>query len=474
VSARRSYDAIVIGSGPNGLSAAITLARAGRSVCVYEANETIGGGARSAELTLPGFIHDLCSAVHPLAVGSPFFRTLPLQQHGLEFIHPTVPVAHPLGDGSAVILSRSVAETSENLGSDAANYRNLMLPLVRGWPLLENELLGPLHLPQHPIAMLRFGLRGIRSARGLADRQFRSTRARALFAGLAAHSVLPLERMPSAAFGLVLGIAGHAVGWPIPNGGAQRIADALGSHLRSLGGEIVTGARVESVAALPPAPTIMCDITPRQLVNIAGDRLPSSYISKLGRFRYGPAAFKMDWALSGPIPWTARECLRAGTVHLGGTLEEIATSESDAWHGRHPERPFVLLSQASLFDSSRAPVGKHTAWAYCHVPHASTFDMSERIEAQIERFAPGFRSLVLARHVLSPSDLERKNANLIGGDITGGVGDIRQMFTRPTRRMYSTPVKGLYLCSSSTPPGGGVHGMCGYHAAKRALAEVKG
>jgi len=471
MSERRSYDAIVIGSGPNGLAAAITLARAGQSVCVYEANETIGGGTRSAELTLPGFIHDLCSAVHPLALSSPFFRSLPLHDHGLDFIHPTVPLAHPLDDGSAVILSRSVEDTAKNLEADSANYRKLMLPLVKAWPVLEDELLGPLRWPRHPISMMRFGLPALASARGLADRHFKSTRARALFAGLAAHSMLPLERIPSAAFGLVLGITGHAVGWPIPRGGSQKIADALASYFRSMGGEIVTCSRVESIDELPPARAIMCDITPRQLLSIAGHRLPSTYKRKLENYRYGPAAFKVDWALSGPIPWTAKECIGAGTVHLGGTLEEIAVSESAAWQGRHTERPFVLLSQSSIFDSTRAPEEKHTVWAYCHVPNSSTFEMTERIENQIERFAPGFRALVLARHVMSPAELERRNANLVGGDINGGVQDIRQMFTRPTIRLYATPLKGLYLCSSSTPPGGGVHGQCGYFAAQRALAE---
>jgi phytoene dehydrogenase-like protein len=469
----RPYDAIVIGSGPNGLAAAITLAREGWSVCVHEANETIGGGARSAELTQPGFIHDLCSAVHPLTVGSPFFRDLPLNEHGLEFIHPTVPLAHPLDDGSAVILSRSVEDTSHNLGTDSASYRKLMLPLVNDWHLIDNELLGPIHFPRRPIPMLRFGLKAFGSARGLANRYFKGPHARALFAGLAGHSMLPLERLPSAAFGLVLGITGHAVGWPIPRGGAQRIADALASYFRSLGGDIITRSRVESLDALAPASAILCDITPRQLLKIAGQRLPVRYKRKLENYRYGPAAFKMDWALAGPIPWTAKECINAGTVHLGGTLEEIAASESAAWQGRHTNRPFVLLSQPSIFDSSRAPAGKHTVWAYCHVPNSSTFDMTERIEDQIERFAPGFRSLVLARHVMLPAELEHRNSNLIGGDINGGVQDIRQMFTRPTLQMYSTPAKGVYLCSSSTPPGGGVHGMCGYFAAQRVLADER-
>lgn len=466
-----SFDSIVIGSGPNGLAAAIALAHKGWSVCIHEANDTIGGAARSAELTLPGFVHDVCSAVHPLAVCSPFFRKLPLKEHGLEFIQPPLPVAHPLDDGSAVTLSRSVDETARDLGPDESSYRKLMQPLVDGWQSLERDVLAPFHFPKHPIAMMRFGLRAIGSARGLADRHFKSTRARALFAGLAAHSMLPLERIPSAAFGLVLGVTGHVAGWPIPRGGAQKIPDALASYFRSLSGEIVTGARVEHIDAVSSARAIMCDITPRQLVKIAGSSLPVSYRRKLENYRYGLAAFKIDWALSGPIPWSAKECINAGTVHVGGTFEEIAVSESAAWQGRHVEKPFVLLSQPTVFDSTRAPEGKHTVWAYCHVPNGSTFDMTERVENQIERFAPGFRDLVLARHVMSPVEMERRNANLVGGDINGGVQDIRQMFTRPTLRAYSTPLKGLYICSSSTPPGGGVHGMCGYFAAQRALAD---
>jgi len=466
-----SYDVIVVGSGPNGLSAAITLARAGRSVLVLEANDTVGGGARSAELTLPGFTHDVCSAVHPLAAGSPFFRTLPLAEHGLEFIHPPAPLAHPLDDGTAVVLERSVEETCENLGRDAASYCKLIRPLVKDWGLLEAELLSPPRLPRHPLALARFGLRGLRSASGLAESRFEGTRARALFAGLAAHSTLPLERVPSAAFALVLGVTAHAVGWPVPRGGAQRIADALAAYLRSLGGEVVTGVRVESVDDLPPARVVLCDITPRQLVRLAGRRLPEGYKRKLGRYRYGPAAFKVDWALDGPVPWAAKECARAATVHLGGTFEEIAASERAPWEGKCAERPFVLLAQPSLFDPTRAPAGKHTAWAYCHVPNGSGFDMTELIEGKVERFAPGFRARVLARHVTTPAALELKNANLVGGDINGGAQDIRQLFTRPTWRLYSTPAEGLYICSSSTPPGGGVHGLCGYFAAQKALRD---
>jgi phytoene dehydrogenase-like protein len=469
--AHPSYDVIVIGSGPNGLAAAITLARAGRSVLVREAEKTIGGGTRSAELTLPGFVHDICSAVHPLGLASPFFRTLPLAEHGLEWIHPPAPLAHPLDDGTAIVLERVVDLTAEALGADSAAYRSLMNPLVADWAKLDTALLGPLRLPRHPLALARFGLAALRSAYGLASSRFKGERARALFAGLAAHSMLPLELRPSAAFGLVLGITAHAVGWPIPRGGSQKIANALASYLRSLGGEIVTDARVDSVDELPPARAILCDITPRQLLKIAGHRLSAGFRRKLERYRYGPGAYKIDWALDSPIPWKAAKCARADTVHLGGTLEEIAASERAAWEGRQPQKPFVLLAQSSLFDPTRAPPGKHTAWAYCHVPNGSNLDMTERIENQIERFAPGFRSRVLGRSVMAPAQLEQRNANLVGGDINGGVQDLRQLFLRPTARLYSTSSRGLYLCSSSTPPGGGVHGMCGYFAALKALRD---
>ena len=466
-----SYDAIVVGSGPNGLAAAITLAQSGRSVLVLEAEDTVGGGARSAELTLPGFVHDVCSAVHPLAAGSPFLSTLPLSEHGLEWIHPPAPVAHPFDDGSAALLERSIEETGESLGADTGSYKKLMGPLVAGWGKLSTQLLGPFRPPRHPLLLARFGLHAVRSARGLARSRFRGDRARALLGGLAAHSALPLEKSPTAAFALVLASAGHAVGWPIPQGGAQSISDALASYLRALGGEIVTSNRVQSLDDLPPARAVLLDLTPRQILGIADKRLPPGYRRKLEGYRYGPGAFKMDWALDGPIPWRAPDCLRASTVHLGGTLEEIAASERAVWEGRHPERPFVLVAQQSLFDGSRAPTGKHTAWAYCHVPNGSKFDMTERIEAQIERFAPGFRDLVLARSVMAPPSLEEYNSNYVGGDINGGVQDLGQLFTRPTFRLvpYSTPARGLYICSSSTPPGGGVHGMCGHFAARAAL-----
>ncbi|MCH8184933.1 MAG: NAD(P)/FAD-dependent oxidoreductase [Chloroflexi bacterium] len=473
MSGNRSYDAIVVGSGPNGLAAAITIAQAGRSVLVLEANETIGGGARSEELTLPGFVHDTCSAIHPLAAGSPFFSTLPLSEHGLEWVFPPASVVHPLDDGTAIVLERSVEATSEALGVDSIAYKRLMAPFVADWDKLATNLLGPFRFPRHPLLLARFGLKAVRSAVSVAQHQFRGERARALFAGLAAHSMLPLERRVSAGFGLVLGITGHAVGWPFPRGGSQNIADSLASYLRSLGGEIVTNTRVESVDELPEARSVLFDLTPRQLIGIVGDRFPSRYRRSLGRYRYGPGVFKMDWALSDPIPWKAEECARAATVHVGGTMAEIVASESAVWRGEPADKPFVLVAQQSLFDSTRAPSGKHTAWAYCHVPNGSSFDMADTIEGQIERFAPGFRDCILARSVMSPERIEERNANYVGGDINGGVQDLGQLFTRPTFRRvpYSTPAKGIYICSSSTPPGGGVHGMCGHFAALAALRK---
>jgi phytoene dehydrogenase-like protein len=467
----RPYDAIVVGSGPNGLAAAIVFAHAGRCVVVYEGAQTAGGGTRSEALTLPGFIHDLCSAVHPLAIASPFFSTLPLDQHGLKWVQPPAPLAHPLDGGRAVVVERSVDQTADTLVDDGDAYRRLMKPLVADWAKLQTSLLGPLSFPRHPFKLARFGWHAFRSAVGLAQGLFNRAPARALFAGLAAHSLLPLERAASAAFGLVLGITAHAVGWPIPRGGSQKIADSLVSYLGSLGGELVTGFNVTSLDQLPASSTVLCDMTPRQLLRMDGARLTSSFRHRLGGYRYGPAVCKIDWALDGPIPWRAPECLRAGTVHLGGTLEEIAASERAVWQGDHVERPFVLLAQPSLFDSTRAPSGKHTVWAYCHVPNGSQVDMTSRIENQIERFAPGFRDLVLGRSILTPADLERHNPNLVGGDISGGANDLSQLFARPTLRLYRTSSPGLYLCSSSTPPGGGVHGMCGYFAAQTALKD---
>jgi phytoene dehydrogenase-like protein len=475
MSNRLSYDAVVVGSGPNGLAAAVRLAAEGLSVLVLEANPRWGGGTCSAELTLPGFVHDLCSAVHPMAAGSPFLRTLPLERYGLHWVHPPVPLAHPLDDGSAAVLRRSIPETAAALGVDQLAYSRLMSPLFQRWQELSEEVLQPLlHLPTRPWLLARFGMNALRSATGLAQGVFTGEPARALFAGLCGHSFLRLEAPGSAAVGLVLGMMGHAVGWPIPRGGAQQIANALAASLREFGGELVTNCRVNSLDQLPLARAILLDLTPRQIVRLVGERLPVSYRERLERFRYGPGVFKVDYALSAPIPWKARGCEVAGTVHLGGTLSEIAAAESEVCVGRHPEKPFVLLSQPSLFDPSRAPVGRHTAWAYCHVPNGSTEDMLERIECQIDRFAPGFRDVVLARHTSTCVDLERANANLVGGDINGGAADLRQLLARPRLSVtpYRTPVPGLYICSASTPPGGGVHGMCGFHAAEAALHEI--
>jgi phytoene dehydrogenase-like protein len=466
------YDAVVIGSGPNGLAAAITIAQAGHSVVVIEGCETIGGGARSAELTLPGFVNDVCSSVHPMALWSPFFRGLPLAQHGLEWIHPSAPLAHPLDDGSAVVLERSIEKTAENIGNEAERYIGLMEPLLAMWPKLETTVQNPFSFPAHPFSAARFGLTVMRSASSVAKHTFRGVRGRALLAGLSAHAVLPLERVPSAAFGLVLGIIAHSQGWPFARGGSQNISNALARYLKSLGGEIITGMPVASLEEVPRARAVLCDITPRQLLTLAGSRLPTDFRHKLESYRYGPGVCKLDWALDGPIPWKATECGRAGTVHLGSTFEEIAASERDAWQGKHSTRPFVLLTQASLFDDTRVPAGKHTAWGYCHVPHGSSRDMTEAIEGQIERFAPGFRRLVLKRSVRVASSLESYNPNLIGGDIGGGAADLEQFVLRPTRRFYRTPAKGIYLCSSSTPPGPGVHGLCGHSAALAALKDL--
>jgi phytoene dehydrogenase-like protein len=463
--------AIVVGAGPNGLAAAIELARAGLSVRVLEAADTVGGGARSAELTLPGFVHDVCSAIHPLAAASPFLRTLPLAEHGLEWIEPPAALAHPFDDGTAVLLERSPESALLALGQDDARWQRLFAPLARTAGQLLEDVLAPLHLPAHPLVLARFGARAALPAAALARLSFRGAKARGLFAGLAAHSLLPLERPPSAAFGLVLGLLGHTVGWPFPLGGSQRLSDALASYLRSLGGEIETGRTVESLAELGETRPVLLDVTPRGLLALAGVQLPDRYRRRLERYRYGPGVFKLDWALDAPIPWRAEECARAATVHLGATLEEIAGSETAAWRGEIAERPYVLLAQQSLFDPTRAPPGRHTAWAYCHVPNGSSVDMTERIERQVERFAPGFRDRILARSSLGPADLEHHNPNNVGGDINGGAAILSQLFTRPVGRVspYTTPLPGVFLCSASTPPGGGVHGMCGYHAARAAL-----
>jgi phytoene dehydrogenase-like protein len=457
--------AVVVGSGPNGLSAAIVLARAGYAVTVYEGAEAIGGGARSAALTLPGFIHDVCSAVHPLAACSPCFEQWPLAAHGLDWVHPDAPLSHPLDDGTAVTLKRSLDATAANLGADGAAWRALFKPFVDEWGSLRHDVLAPLGMPRHPWAMARFGMAAIQSARGLAEARFRGVRARALFAGIAAHSALPMEAPLGAGIGLVLGICAHAVGWPFPRGGAQAITDALAGYLRSLGGVIVAGNRV---TALPDAPVTLCDVTPRQMLALGGERFGGPFRAALGQYRYGPGAFKLDWALDGPIPWRAPECARSATVHLGGTLDEIAQ-----WEGGHTGRPFVLLVQHTLFDATRAPAGKHTAWAYCHVPNGSTVEMTQAIEDQVERFAPGFRARILARSVMPPAAMEQHNPNLVGGDVNGGALDAGQFFLRPTRRWYRTPLADVWMCSASTPPGGGVHGMCGYHAASKFLQQAR-
>jgi phytoene dehydrogenase-like protein len=472
-----SFDAIVIGSGPNGLAAAITLARAELSVLVIEANETLGGGARSAELTLPGFVHDVCSAIHPLASSSPFFRSVPLESFGLEWIHPEIALAHPFDGGGAAIVHRSAAETAAALGEDGAAYRRTIGALAAQGEALFDDLLGPLPCPpRHPVTLARFGWHAWRSAAGWARSHFRTGAAQALFAGNAAHSWLPLENTFTAAVGLMLHVSAHYAGWPVARGGSQRISDAMAAYLRSLGGEIRTDWRVTSLAELPKARAILFDTTPQALASIAGDRLPEGYRARLERYRFGPAAYKIDLALEASIPWTNDACRRAGTVHVGGTLEEITAAEAELWQGKMPARPFILVGQQSLCDASRAPAGRHTAWIYAHVPHAFDGDATDLILAQIERFAPGFRDTILAAHVTRPADLERSNANYVGGDIIGGVQDWRQMFTRPIARWnpYSTPARDLFLCSASTPPGAGVHGMCGYWAAQSALKHILG
>ncbi|MGH9482671.1 MAG: phytoene desaturase family protein [Terriglobales bacterium] len=467
-----AYDAVVIGSGPNGLAAAVELARSGWRVVVFEAEPTWGGGTRSQELTLPGFVHDLCSAVHPMAVATSYLRSLPLDQHGLHWIEPPLPLAHPFDDGSAAVLEHSIEETARRLGRDATNYISLIKPVVSGWDAIESDAFGPMHLPQNKLQMAIFARNAIRSPRHVAERNFANREGRALFAGMAAHAVLPLEAAGGSAIALMLMAAAHRAGWPFARSGSQAIADALVSYLRSLGGEVVVGKRITSLAELPAARAVLCDLSPQGLADVCRNEMPGRYRRALSRFRRGPGLFKMDWALRGPIPWKAAECAQAGTVHLGGTLEEIAASEASACARRNPrapEQPFVLLSQPSRFDPSRAPAGQHTAWAYCHVPNGSEEEMTGRIEAQIERFAPGFGELVLARRVRGPRELERHNANLLGGDVTGGANNLLQLLRRPTWRAYRTPMPGIYLCSASTPPGGGVHGLCGYQAARCVL-----
>jgi phytoene dehydrogenase-like protein len=473
----------VIGAGPNGLAAAITLAQAGLQVDVFEAEPQPGGAARTLELTLPGFLHDFGSAVHPLAVGSPFFSALALQNHGLDWIHSPAALAHPFDDGTAVTLERDLRNAESALGQDGKAWRRLMRPFAEHWAELAGEVLRPLpllslslSLPRHPWLLAKFGLRALPSAKTLVRSLFRDERTKAVFAGLAAHSVLSLDAPLSAAAGVLLGAALHSVGWPIPRTGAQAITRALCGCLADFGITVTTSTRIENLAMLPNSlpkyEVILCDVTPRQLLRLAGDRLSASYRNRLANYRYGPGAFKVDYALRQPIPWKAPECLRAATVHLGGSFEEIAVSEAAMQHGQHAERPFVLLAQPSLFDPTRAPAGRHTAWVYCHVPNGSTFDMLSRLEGQIERFAPGFRDCILARRVFSPAALEEMDANLVGGDVSGGAMDLRQLLFRPSWRQYATSAPDIYLCSSSTPPGGGVHGMCGHHAARLAASRL--
>ena len=472
---RETFDAVVVGSGPNGLSAAVALAHGGASVLVLEAADDIGGGTRTAELTLPGFHHDVCSAVHTTGILSPFFRSLPLDEHGLEWIVPRASVAHPLDDQPAVMLWQSLEETCAGLGADATSYRDLIAPFLDNPNGFFSDALGPLSWPKHAGMFVRFGLNAMWPAASFANWRFQQSRAKALFAGCAGHSVLPLDKMFTAALGLIFSIAGHVEPWPVASGGSQAIARALGSLLRELGGEIRTGVLVTSPADLPAARVYLFDTSPAELASIAESALPSGYRRRLGRYRYGPGAFKLDWALDGPIPWRDANCREASTVHLGGTLEEIAAGEAAMFRGEHPERPYVLLCQQSELDPSRAPEGKHTGYAYCHVPGGSTVDMTEAIENQVERFAPGFKDRILARHPMNTHDFHRYNPNYVGGAITGGVADVFQLFTRPVARLdpYTTPNARVFICSASTPPGGGVHGMCGYHAAQSALRRLE-
>ncbi|MBW3552733.1 MAG: NAD(P)/FAD-dependent oxidoreductase [Gemmatimonadetes bacterium] len=467
----REYDAVVVGGGPNGLSAAIVLARAGLSVVVLEAREEVGGGCRSAELTEPGFIHDICAAIHPMGVVSPLFRTLPLEEFGLEWAYPELAVAHPFGDGTAAVLRPSLEETARGLGEDARSYTKLLEPFVDRSDDVFQDILRPIRFPRHPILMARFGIRALWSAESLIGRRFEGREARALFAGCASHSFVPLDFAGTASYGLALMLAAHAIDWPAAVGGSGRIVEAMAAYLGQLGGEIRTDREVRSMADIPPSRAVLFDLTPRQVLGIAGEELPGRYRRGLERYRYGPGVFKIDWALDGPIPWRAEACMRAGTVHVGGPYEAVAESEAASWGGRHPERPFVLVAQQSMFDATRAPEGRHTGWAYCHVPQGSEVDMTEAMEAQIERFAPGFRDRILARHTRTAVELEAYNANMIGGDIGGGANTLRQFLARPVARLdpYATPNERLFLCSSATPPGGGVHGMCGFHAARSAL-----
>lgn len=467
------FDVVIVGAGPNGLSAGITLQQAGCRVLLLEAKPTIGGGMRTAELTLPGFKHDICSAIHPMAKISPFFESIDWSAYGLKFVNPPVAAAHPLDSGVAAALFPSLDQTADSLGIDASEYRNLLSGFVSHFDRLKHDFLGPLKWPSDPIGLATFGLKAMQPATVLGKR-FRTNEARALFAGMAAHGIQPLSNITSSAIALVLMAAGHISGWQIPVGGSQSIADAMAAHFRLLGGVIETGIEVKSLQQLPSSKAVVFDCTPRQLLQIAGHKFSSLYQWQLERYRYGMGVFKVDWALDGPIPWRDEWCRQAGTVHVGNTLEEIAANEALTSKGQHVERPFVLLGQQSLFDPTRAPEGRHTGWAYCHVPFGSEKDMTEAIEKQVERFAPGFRDRIIGRHTMNTRAIQEYNPNYIGGDINGGVQDLTQLFTRPALRWspYRTSAKGLYICSSSTPPGGGVHGMCGYHAAKAVIRDL--
>jgi phytoene dehydrogenase-like protein len=471
----QEYDAVVVGSGPNGFAAAITLRQAGLTVLLVEGREETGGGMRSKALTQPGFVHDVCSAVHPMLTLSPFFKSIPLTSHGLELINPTIAVAHPFDDGDVGILENSLHNTAAGLGRDREVYLKLMQGIVGDLPKLLPDLLSPFPVPNHPRSLAAFGLKALTSATWLAE-QFHTQEARGLWAGVSAHAIQPLTNMATSAIGLMLMAAAHVGNWPIARGGSQAIANTLESYFLSIGGEIRTGFQVKKISDLPPSKAVLLDVTPRQLVEIAGEKLSASYKHKLDRFRYGMGVFKIDWALHEQVPFKAEACRKAGTVHLGNTLEEIVDAEQLTSEGGHPQKPFVLLTQPSIFDDTRAPEGKHTAWAYCHVPNGSVEDMTEAIENQVERFAPGFKDIIIARNTMNSRELEAYNPNYVGGDINGGVQDIRQLYTRPVMSWspYRTSAKGIYICSSSTPPGGGVHGMCGYHAARKVLKDIFG
>ena len=467
------YDAVVIGSGPNGLAAAITLQRAGLSVLVIEGADKIGGGMRTSELVLPGYLSDVCSAVHPMGAGSPFLQELPLEKFGLEYINPPVLAAHPFDDGTASVLLQSLQQTADRLGADKDAYLQLIGSVVDLWPGIAKDVLGPLHMPQHPLDLMKFGLPALRSALSIA-KKFKTPEAKGLWAGMAAHSFLPLDQLTTAAVGLVLMANGHLKGWPIPKGGSQQIANALGGYFESIGGKIETGRYIKSLKELPSAKAFLFDVSPKQLLDIAGESFSGFYRRQLKNYRYGAGVFKVDWALDGPVPFTAAECREAGTVHIGGSIADIVHSEKEASGGRVTEKPFVLLAQQSLFDAGRAPEGKQTLWGYCHVPNGSILDRTEAIENQVERFAPGFKDRIIARHTFNTAQIESYNPNYIGGDINGGILDIWQLYTRPALKLspYNTSAKGLYICSASTPPGGGVHGMCGYNAGKKALKDI--